>query len=78
MTTVIECRPRAAAKPAPDLQGLIQIIGPRFAEGAAERDDADGFVAEHYDVLKQHKVFSALVPADLGVLTLQRSEALDL
>ena len=49
-----------------DLQALVQIIGPRFAEGAAERDQGDIFVAEHYDVLKEHKVFSALVPADLG------------
>ncbi len=49
-----------------DLQALVQIIGPRFAEGAAERDQADAFVAEHFDVLKEHKVFSALVPADLG------------
>lgn len=49
-----------------DLQALVQIIGPRFAKGAAERDQGDVFVAEHYDVLKEHKVFSALVPADLG------------
>ncbi|MGZ9083623.1 MAG: acyl-CoA dehydrogenase family protein [Rhodoplanes sp.] len=49
-----------------DLQALAQIIGPRFADGAAERDANDVFVAEHYDVLKEHKVFSALVPADLG------------
>ena len=49
-----------------DLQALVQIIGPRFAEGAAERDQGDTFVAKHYDVLKEHKVFSALVPADLG------------
>jgi alkylation response protein AidB-like acyl-CoA dehydrogenase len=66
MTTVIECRPRAVKKPTLDLQKLVQIIGPRFAEGAAERDAGDVFVAEHYDVLKQHKVFSALVPADLN------------
>jgi alkylation response protein AidB-like acyl-CoA dehydrogenase len=66
MTTVIECRPRAVARPTINLEALIQIIGPRFAEGAAERDAADAFVAEHYDVLKHHKVFSALVPADLG------------
>jgi len=49
-----------------DLQALVQIIGPRFAEGAAERDQGDIFVAKHYDALKEHKVFSALVPADLG------------
>ena len=49
-----------------DLQALVQMIGPRFAEGAAERDAGDVFVADHYDVLKEHKLFSALVPADLG------------
>ena len=66
MTTVIECHPRAVEKPTLDLQALIPIIGPRFAEGAAERDAGDVFVAEHYDMLKHHRVFSALVPADLG------------
>ena len=49
-----------------DLQALAGEIGPGFAEGAAERDAGDTFVAGHYDVLKRHKVFSALVPADLG------------
>jgi len=49
-----------------DLQALAQIIGPRFAEGADERDERDVFVAAHYDVMKQHKLFSALVPKDLG------------
>jgi alkylation response protein AidB-like acyl-CoA dehydrogenase len=66
MTTVIECRPRAAEKPTLNLQALVQTIGPRFAEGAAERDAGDVFVAAHYEVLKHHRVFSALVPADLG------------
>ncbi len=50
----------------PDLQALVQIVGPRFAAGAAERDQGDVFVADHYDILKEHRVFSALVPADLG------------
>jgi alkylation response protein AidB-like acyl-CoA dehydrogenase len=49
-----------------DLQALIQAIGPRFAEGAAERDQGDIFVAGHYEVLKGHKLFSALVPLELG------------
>jgi alkylation response protein AidB-like acyl-CoA dehydrogenase len=49
-----------------DLQALVQIIGPRFAEGAAVRDADDTFVAANYDVLKEHKVFSALIPAELG------------
>jgi alkylation response protein AidB-like acyl-CoA dehydrogenase len=49
-----------------DLQALVESIGPRFAEGAADRDQRDVFVSEHYDILKEHKVFSALVPAELG------------
>jgi alkylation response protein AidB-like acyl-CoA dehydrogenase len=49
-----------------DLQALAQIIGPRFAEGVDERDERDVFVAAHYDVMKQHKLFSALVPKELG------------
>jgi alkylation response protein AidB-like acyl-CoA dehydrogenase len=49
-----------------DLDALAQMLGPRFAEGAAERDAGDVFVADHYEVLKEHQVFSALVPAELG------------
>ena len=49
-----------------ELQTLAKTIGPRFAEGAAERDAKDAFVADHYGVLKEHRVFSALVPAELG------------
>ncbi len=49
-----------------DLQALVQIVGPRFAEDAAARDADDAFAAANYDVLKEHKVFSALVPAELG------------
>jgi alkylation response protein AidB-like acyl-CoA dehydrogenase len=49
-----------------NLLELVQVIGPRFAEGAAERDEADAFVAEHYEILKKYKVFSALVPVELG------------
>lgn len=49
-----------------DLQALVQTIGPRFSEGAARRDQGDVFVAEHFDALKQHQVFSALIPAELG------------
>ncbi|MCI4679867.1 acyl-CoA/acyl-ACP dehydrogenase [Rhodoblastus acidophilus] len=49
-----------------DLKALPQIIGPRIAEGAAERDESDAFVAENYKILKEYKLFSALVPSDLG------------
>ena len=50
----------------PDLNRLAGIIGPRFSEGAAERDANDAFVADNYAVLKEHRVFSALIPVDLG------------
>jgi alkylation response protein AidB-like acyl-CoA dehydrogenase len=49
-----------------DLRSLVQELGPRFAEGTAERDAATTFVADHYDALREHKVFSALVPGELG------------
>lgn len=49
-----------------DLTALAESLGPHFAEGAAERDADDIFVAAHYDMLREHKIFSALVPAELG------------
>ena len=50
----------------PDLNRLAEVIGPRFSEGAAERDASDTFVADNCTVLKEHRVFSALIPVDLG------------
>lgn len=49
-----------------DLRNLVHEIGPGFAEVAASHDEADAFVHENYEVLKQHRVFSAMVPAELG------------
>ena len=49
-----------------DLEDLAGRIGPGIAEGAAERDAAGAFVAGNFELLKEHKVFSALVPAELG------------
>ncbi len=49
-----------------DLVELVKVLGPQFARSAAERDAGDIFVAENYDVLKEHRVFSALVPEELG------------
>lgn len=49
-----------------DLQALIQELGPKFAEGAAERDESDAFVAENYQALRDRKVFSAQIPKELG------------
>jgi alkylation response protein AidB-like acyl-CoA dehydrogenase len=49
-----------------DLETLAAELGPLFAQGTADRDVSGTFVAEHYKILKERKVFSALVPVDLG------------
>lgn len=49
-----------------DLQSLVQELGPRFAEGTEERDRDATFVKAHYEALRERKVFSALVPEELG------------
>jgi alkylation response protein AidB-like acyl-CoA dehydrogenase len=49
-----------------DLEAILADLEPRFSEGVAERDDTDTFVADHYDALKERKVFSALIPAEIG------------
>lgn len=49
-----------------DLEALAFELGPVFAEGTAERDASGTFVADHYKTLKERKVFSALVPENLG------------
>ncbi len=45
---------------------IVDKIGPQFATGAAERDASDTFIADHYPVLKECGLISALVPRDLG------------
>jgi alkylation response protein AidB-like acyl-CoA dehydrogenase len=45
---------------------LARKLGTGFAERAAAHDADGSFVAENYAELKQHKLFSAPVPADLG------------
>ncbi len=49
-----------------DLKALAGELGPKFGEGAAERDEANRFPTENYDLLKEHKLFSALIPVELG------------
>ena len=49
-----------------DLEKVFAELGPRFAGRIAELDATDGFVAENYEELKARKVFSALVPQELG------------
>ena len=45
---------------------LVNEVGPSFAAKAAAHDQGDTFVAENYAVLKQKKLFSALVPEEFG------------
>jgi alkylation response protein AidB-like acyl-CoA dehydrogenase len=49
-----------------DWAELARELGPRFAARAAAHDAADAFVAENYRELREHRVFSAGVPAELG------------
>lgn len=49
-----------------DLTALLADLGPSLAERAPELDETDGFVGENYDLLRERRVFSALVPEELG------------
>lgn len=49
-----------------DLDAILKELGPGFAAGVADHDRAAEFVAGHYDLLRERKVFSALVPTELG------------
>lgn len=57
-----------------DLQGLAQDLGPKFAQSVDEQDQNAQFVAENYATLKEHKVFSAMVPEELGGGGVKHSE----
>jgi len=45
---------------------IVDAIGPKLAEGAADRDASDVFVADHYPTLGEHGLITMLVPAELG------------
>ena len=45
---------------------VVDELGPGFAKRAAGKDLAGAFVAENYTELKERKIFSAAVPAELG------------
>ncbi len=49
-----------------NLETLASTLGPQIGEGAAERDFTGTFAFDNYQLLKEHKVFSALVPTELG------------
>src|ERR1700722_11258711 len=62
------------AGPAVDWKENLARLAPAFAERAAAYDDSDGFVAENYADLRAAKLFSALVPQELGGSGLPYSE----
>lgn len=49
-----------------DLAQTLSSLGPEFAERADTNDAEDRFVADNYLALKAARVFSAMVPRDLG------------
>ncbi|ANK82008.1 MAG: acyl-CoA dehydrogenase [Rhizobiales bacterium NRL2] len=49
-----------------DLDALLGELGPAFAARSADHEAEDRFVAENYDALRDRRVFSALVPSEIG------------
>lgn len=45
---------------------LARELGKTFAARAASRDRDDGFVTDNYQDLREHRMFAALVPVELG------------
>ena len=52
--------------PALELQQTLAALGPIFAERASRYDDSDSFVEENYSDMRTAKLFSVLVPKELG------------
>jgi alkylation response protein AidB-like acyl-CoA dehydrogenase len=65
MATVMTSEGRAGKR---DNQwvALARELGPDFGSRAAQHDAEDSFVAENYELMRQRKLFSAAVPAELG------------
>jgi alkylation response protein AidB-like acyl-CoA dehydrogenase len=49
-----------------DFENLIQELGFQFARRTAEHDEKDQFVEDNFRALREHKVFSAAIPKELG------------
>ena len=49
-----------------DWAAVVRELGPRFAARAASHDASDRFVADNYRDLREHGVFGAGVPTELG------------
>lgn len=65
-TTLTSSATSSSAHPRTEWVELVRQLGPAFAARAAAHDADDSFVADNYLALKQHRVFSAGVPAELG------------
>jgi alkylation response protein AidB-like acyl-CoA dehydrogenase len=51
---------------AENFESTIQTLAETFGAQAAAHDQSGDFIAGNFELLRQHKVFSACVPADLG------------
>jgi acyl-CoA dehydrogenase len=60
--------------PVVDWKQTLVSLGPGFADRAAAYDGADAFVAENYAEMRSAKLFSALIPQELGGSGLHYSE----
>ncbi len=49
-----------------DTDALLALFGDAIAANGRIADETDQFPAENYQLLKQHKLFSAMVPAEFG------------
>ena len=49
-----------------DWKQALGVLGPAFSERAAIYDTSDTFVDENYDEMREARLFSALVPEELG------------
>ena len=49
-----------------DLKEVLIQVAPCLRENAAWLDATDGFIADNFELLKSHGVFSALVPEEMG------------
>jgi acyl-CoA dehydrogenase len=53
-------------RPAQRFAQIVENLGPAFSERAGRHDRDGSFVSENYALLKEHRLFSAAVPAELG------------
>ncbi|PKB63611.1 MAG: acyl-CoA dehydrogenase [SAR202 cluster bacterium Io17-Chloro-G2] len=49
-----------------DWEAVARELGPAFASRAAQHDVEGSFVAENFEMMRERKLFSAAVPAELG------------